>query len=724
MSVSEPGKIITPWAESGLKNPIPPAANPATGRAGFDQGFSAINMTAKEAGGIPPFGQDFNGIFYDVTNILRYMQAGGQPTFSSALATAIGGYPKGAMVLGSDGVTLWQSKVGGNFTDPDVDPDDWGTFDIGLKAQLAAPGGAGLVGGLPKPVTWAGFAGGADPTGGSPSDLAFASAALHEGDVRVDGIFTLTNPINRTKSIMELPPGSSVTPNKILGGDTTLGSGIPTKTMYGRMVIRDSDGVYDPNDGFLTDPDMGQALRIDSKAVQGQCGMFVSADRARPIIGPSAYVGIHSKHNQSLAAPKTWAINPIIVKNVRASDLPPGVDSETIGMEISVANNTNERGQPQGAGMVEGLFVSYVALQNEGSTAITTGGLTAGWRSALWLDGVTPQGTHIFLRDENSSNAGARCGIDTTGVSAFSDAAVLLGRGHSLASLDTGGAIRPMVYVSSANEIVHGNTLPHRFLGSTTIFDHTIRPGSDNVYDYGSAVHRGRTAYFGTGAINTSDERHKPIISTITDELLDAWADVDWSNRFKFDDAIAEKSEDGARWHFGLIAQRVRDVLLSHGIDGRELGLLCHDKWDDQFEEVQINLGEMAKKSKTVKSKKTIKSTVKESRVVKDGSGKMVLVEVDVIKEEPVLIMEYVKDGEGNFVVKEDGTKMTVFVPVEEEVVVEYDAPAVPVYESRLVTPAGDRYGIRYEEALSLEAAYQRRNYQRLLSRIEALESN
>jgi len=146
MSVSEPGKIITPWAESGLKNPIPPAANPATGRAGFDQGFSAINMTAKEAGGIPPFGQDFNGIFYEVTNILRYMQAGGQPTFDAAMAAAIGGYPKGAMVLGSDGVTLWQSKVDSNFTDPDTDPSSWGTFDIGLKEDLADPGGSDIVG--------------------------------------------------------------------------------------------------------------------------------------------------------------------------------------------------------------------------------------------------------------------------------------------------------------------------------------------------------------------------------------------------------------------------------------------------------------------------------------------------------------------------------------------------------------------------------------------------
>lgn len=142
MSVSEPGKIITPWAESGLKNTIPPAANPATGRAGFDQGFSAINMTAKEAGGIPPFGQDFNGIFYEVTNILRYMQAGGQPTFDAALATAIGGYPKGSVLLGSDGVTLWQSSVNSNLTDPNLDPSNWSIVNKDISTSV----GAGLVG--------------------------------------------------------------------------------------------------------------------------------------------------------------------------------------------------------------------------------------------------------------------------------------------------------------------------------------------------------------------------------------------------------------------------------------------------------------------------------------------------------------------------------------------------------------------------------------------------
>lgn len=136
MSVSEPGKIITPWAESGLKNPIPPAANPATGRAGFDQGFSAINMTAKEAGGIPPFGQDFNGIFYEVTNILRYMQAGGQPTFDAAMATAIGGYPKGAMVLGDDGISVYTNRINSNSANPNLGGGGWANSSLMLREAL------------------------------------------------------------------------------------------------------------------------------------------------------------------------------------------------------------------------------------------------------------------------------------------------------------------------------------------------------------------------------------------------------------------------------------------------------------------------------------------------------------------------------------------------------------------------------------------------------------
>lgn len=131
MSVSEPSKILTPWATSGLKNTIPETANPVTGNAGFDQGFPAINMTAKEAGGIPPFGQDFNGILFAITEALRYAQAGGIPTFSAPMSTAIGGYPKGALLLGSNGVNIWQNQLDGNTTNPDSGGSNW--IDVSLK---------------------------------------------------------------------------------------------------------------------------------------------------------------------------------------------------------------------------------------------------------------------------------------------------------------------------------------------------------------------------------------------------------------------------------------------------------------------------------------------------------------------------------------------------------------------------------------------------------------
>lgn len=125
MALTEPGKIITPWANAGLKNAIPDAANPVSGSAGYDLGFPPVTMTPPEAGGIPPQGQDFNGILYSVTQILQFIQAGGIPTFSATLAASAGGYAKGAIVMSTNGITLWQNTVAGNTTDPDAGGTNW-----------------------------------------------------------------------------------------------------------------------------------------------------------------------------------------------------------------------------------------------------------------------------------------------------------------------------------------------------------------------------------------------------------------------------------------------------------------------------------------------------------------------------------------------------------------------------------------------------------------------
>lgn len=125
MSIVEPSKIITPWAESGMKNPIPPLADNTTGAAGFDLGFPDVTMTPPEAGGIPPAGQDFNGILFSLSEAVRYVQAGTTPTYSSALSVKIGGYPRGAVVCSQDGTVFYENRADSNTSDPYVNGSGW-----------------------------------------------------------------------------------------------------------------------------------------------------------------------------------------------------------------------------------------------------------------------------------------------------------------------------------------------------------------------------------------------------------------------------------------------------------------------------------------------------------------------------------------------------------------------------------------------------------------------
>ena len=114
-----------------------------------------------------------------------------------------------------------------------------------------------------------------------------------------------------------------------------------------------------------------------------------------------------------------------------------------------------------------------------------------------------------------------------------------------------------------------------------------------------------------------------------------AWGKVNFKV-FQFKDAIEKKGAD-ARLHVGVIAQQVIEAFKSEGLDATRYGLLCYDKWEDEYEDVTV---------------------------------------VD---------QPEVTDEDGNIT-----------------------TPEVSHVEKRLVTAAGDRYGIRYEEVLALECAYQR----------------
>ncbi len=161
-----------------------------------------------------------------------------------------------------------------------------------------------------------------------------------------------------------------------------------------------------------------------------------------------------------------------------------------------------------------------------------------------------------------------------------------------------------------------------------------FRPEADNVAALGASSFRFTQLFAAAGSINTSDEREKQDIGEIPDVWLDAWGDVQW-RRFKWKDAVVEKGP-AARWHVGLIAQRIRDAFAARGLDAFEIGLLCYDEWQ--------------------------------------------ATEAVVLEDE---------DEESGQIVR------TEVVPAR---------------------TAGDRYGVRYDEALAMEAAWVRR----ALARIEA----
>lgn len=102
--------------------PIPETTT-TSGRASLDVGFSSVNMTALAAGGIPPFGQDFNGILKMLSTSAQNYEAGNIPVWSSDMATNISGYPEYALV--QYGGTYYVSTSDGNITTPGATGSSW-----------------------------------------------------------------------------------------------------------------------------------------------------------------------------------------------------------------------------------------------------------------------------------------------------------------------------------------------------------------------------------------------------------------------------------------------------------------------------------------------------------------------------------------------------------------------------------------------------------------------
>ncbi len=120
-----PVKQAVPFGINGQREPILSSTPSGDNTASYNSGFPAITMVLKSAGGLPPKGQDMNQILYELSALARWASSGATNTWDAAFSTAIGGYPMGAIVLGTDGTSRYISTTDSNTTNPNTGGAGW-----------------------------------------------------------------------------------------------------------------------------------------------------------------------------------------------------------------------------------------------------------------------------------------------------------------------------------------------------------------------------------------------------------------------------------------------------------------------------------------------------------------------------------------------------------------------------------------------------------------------
>ncbi|MCU6669902.1 glycoside hydrolase family 55 protein [Enterobacteriaceae bacterium H4N4] len=152
--------------------------------------------------------------------------------------------------------------------------------DAALRQELAAPGGAGLVGGLLKPITWYGFAGGADPTGVKLSTAAFQASLDQVGYINIQpGEYLIDRSLIIAKSAVIFGAGRGISKVKFSGDASTpllkISLGYASQAM---VCLRDVTF-------NSTIPNCGPLVSISTDAASQAAAQVVVGDIDKLIIG-------------------------------------------------------------------------------------------------------------------------------------------------------------------------------------------------------------------------------------------------------------------------------------------------------------------------------------------------------------------------------------------------------------------------------------------------------
>ena len=236
-----PARIPIPFANnagSSYVRSIPTAHSATPGAASYYDGFPPECFLPPLAGGIPPFGQDFNGILKQITAGMRWLQCGGLPTYDAAQSTAIGGYPTGAVLLAADGSHFWRSTVDNNASNPDSGGANWVIVQPGSYPFASITG-------VPAFVLLSAFTGANQSLSSNGYQIWPGGRINQECDVAVtsafDTIVTVTYPIS-FPTLGKRPVLSLQDPTESSPAGNFLGMSIVSFSNSGCVVALDGNG--------------------------------------------------------------------------------------------------------------------------------------------------------------------------------------------------------------------------------------------------------------------------------------------------------------------------------------------------------------------------------------------------------------------------------------------------------------------------------------------------
>lgn len=194
----QPDLILIPFGKNatpGTIDPIPKTRGPGDDpqQATWDEGFPLVTMTPLAAGGIPPKGQDFNGVLKAISEHTVFTERGGQFKWSAAYVTASGGYSIGDVIQADDGLNSYVSLVNTNTANFNTTPAAIGvSWDLyaGRKTQTQA---TETVAGIAEIATQAEVTTGADDARiVTPAKLRGAQATQAEAEAGTDNTKLMT----------------------------------------------------------------------------------------------------------------------------------------------------------------------------------------------------------------------------------------------------------------------------------------------------------------------------------------------------------------------------------------------------------------------------------------------------------------------------------------------------------------------------------------------------